>query len=620
MKFFKKKTAFISLILIFALLNAAFTSCSSPDESAIETTTEVTTSAPEEIPIIQEEDIGLTELLTLKKELRFKEDGNFRILVLSDVQSSAVPLQENVQNNIKTLVDRENPDLVLFCGDNSLNMTSAESLRIYLQGMVGYIEEKNIPWAHVYGNHDDETLSYQTSPTLSKEEQQKVYESFEWCVSKAGDEELSGVGNFVLPILRSDSDKIGFNVWCLDSGSYLSGKENSDMFPYASSYAGYGSTAYDYIRPDQIAWYYTTSQKLEEYNQETIPSIMSFHIPLQEFYTAWINRKSLSYNGEFSDSGIGASAVNSGMFSAVLARGDVKAIVCGHDHRNDFMIEYCGIKLCASSTPSNASYCYEDMLGARVLVINENDTENITTYMSYINKDTLDYNELDTISSDTLIDFENDDFATRISGYNGNTDGYVKLHEISLLFSEEKGTSESDAFAITRSKYNEDEAANDIEISFLLNGDSIGKLGEKKYLTVYVDLSNNGEAIDFGRACLGLITTDGASAIYRTSENTSSADSPLPFYYLADGATEWSVAYHSENGFFGANEGASAEGFKGLLAFPIEDMLQKGTGDTLKDSDVITGFYLYCTLLDEDMAENYFYIDDFSLVEDIFTA
>lgn len=37
--------------------------------------------------------------------------------------------------------------------------------------------------------------------------------------------------------------------------------------------------------------------------------------------------------------------INSGMFSAMLDRGDVKGVFCGHDHVNTYMENYYGILL-----------------------------------------------------------------------------------------------------------------------------------------------------------------------------------------------------------------------------------------------------------------------------------
>lgn len=40
-----------------------------------------------------------------------------------------------------------------------------------------------------------------------------------------------------------------------------------------------------------------------------------------------------------------SARVNSGLFSAMLAQGDVMATFCGHDHINDFWGEMYGIRL-----------------------------------------------------------------------------------------------------------------------------------------------------------------------------------------------------------------------------------------------------------------------------------
>jgi hypothetical protein len=93
----------------------------------------------------------------------------------------------------------------------------------------------------------------------------------------------------------------------------------------------------------------------------------------------------LEWTGEKHENG-GFSAINSGLFAAVLERGDVKAIVNGHDHVNDFMVKYHGVMLCYSSTVSTMSYYRENLLGARVFSFSQGEEGPITTYMSYLNK------------------------------------------------------------------------------------------------------------------------------------------------------------------------------------------------------------------------------------------
>jgi len=114
--------------------------------------------------------------------------------------------------------------------------------------------------------------------------------------------------------------------------------------------------------------------------------MMLFHIPLPESDIAWQYRDLLEHEGERREVGDGLG-MNSGLFAAALDRGDVRIIANGHDHRNNAMINYFGIKLCYSmtvGTNSVVSYFDEDMLGGRVVVIDQDDAENVETYLSYV--------------------------------------------------------------------------------------------------------------------------------------------------------------------------------------------------------------------------------------------
>jgi len=347
-----KKIIYVMLIMVILLAGCGQIS----SEEAKTTLTEEAGTT-----LTEEELADVKEALELKHELRCGEEGKFKILVISDVQAATIT--PKAKERIQILVDRETPDLVLFGGDNSRGIKSAENLKQYLTDMVGYIESKQIPWAHVFGNHDSE------SNRLTKEDQEEIYESFEYCLSKKGT--VTGVGNYVLPILCSDSDDIAFNVFSLDSGTYnLEAEKNT-------------GSLYDYIRFDQVLWYREMSELLEKYNENKIPSMMFFHIPLPESEIAWEHRELLKYEGECRTEGDG-TVMNPGLFAAALDRGDVKIIVNGHKHTNNAMIEYFGIKLCYSMTVTTAGYFDADMLGGRVVIIDQADAENVETYLSYV--------------------------------------------------------------------------------------------------------------------------------------------------------------------------------------------------------------------------------------------
>ena len=55
--------------------------------------------------------------LDCKHPLRFREDGTFRVLMLSDIQES-VHYDERSLRSVCALLDEAKPDLVIWGGDN----------------------------------------------------------------------------------------------------------------------------------------------------------------------------------------------------------------------------------------------------------------------------------------------------------------------------------------------------------------------------------------------------------------------------------------------------------------------------------------------------------------------
>ncbi len=349
---------------------------------------------------IQPENTVPEALQEQKHTLRFDENGEMRILMISDVQASAPAPSQRSLDAIELIVEREQPDLVLFGGDNSLGCGSEKVLQKYVEKMTEAMESRQIPWAHVYGNHDDE------GGALTRAQQQKVYESFEYCVSQTGPEDIKGVGNYVLPVYSSDESRTDpvFAVWGLDSGSYVTDKglAGSEAVLGHTMFRGHAGSTYAYMPFSQIQWYYNTSEEIEEYAGHKVPGMMYFHIPLQEFYEVVLNPEQTDMTGVQRDP-ICAGPLNSGLFTAILERGDIKAISCGHDHVNDYSAEFCGVKLCYASTLGYDTYHDEDIMGARMFIIREENPYEIETYMSYVSG----VNPHTILSSDGLtVDFE----------------------------------------------------------------------------------------------------------------------------------------------------------------------------------------------------------------------
>ena len=113
--------------------------------------------------------------------------------------------------------------------------------------------------------------------------------------------------------------------------------------------------------------------------------MMYFHIPLQETYSAWTAAWGTDAHTEGKkNENISAATVNVGLFQAVVDRGDVMMIAHGHDHINDFAVDYRGVTLAYTACIGTEVYHDTAMLGGRVVSFTADDPWNLNTYMSRV--------------------------------------------------------------------------------------------------------------------------------------------------------------------------------------------------------------------------------------------
>lgn len=310
-----------------------------------------------------------------KIPLRFHRDGSFRVLMLTDLHGG-IHHSPKLTAGIEALVDTQKPDLVLLGGDISVDrcydggICKPELLGVYLSDILEPLHRRGIPWAHVFGNHDRET-------GMDIEEQQAVYESFPLCLSMRGDRNISGVGNYVLPIFSSKIDcdrRVAYNIFALDSGQYYTRyiKEFGLPKKVEMRLENPMCTGNDASMPlpDQVMWYYNTSCAMERDNGAAIPAVMFMHIPLPEHYLCGENPEQTNLVGCKRES-VGCSELNTGLFSACLERGDVRGIFCGHDHLCTYQAEYCGITLAYASSIGYDMSTHDELRGGRVIDLYE---------------------------------------------------------------------------------------------------------------------------------------------------------------------------------------------------------------------------------------------------------
>lgn len=305
--------------------------------------------------------------------LKFNENGKFKALMVSDFHVGA-RCNPKLIKALNALLDYTEPDLVILGGDlitASRSEMDEEQFRKALENVLEPMISRKIPWIHVYGNHDKEG-------GFTNEYQQTVYESFPYCLSEAGPEELSGVGNYVRTIYSSKTGKPAFNIWAFDSHSevrdYIKAfnlkPENSRVvLPHS---LGSGSCQSS-VMFDQVAWYYNKSMEMEKEYGYKIPALMVMHIPLMEYNLIANNPEETGFVGSKRER-ICAGELNPGLFMACLQRGDVKGIFCGHEHLIDFQGTYCGIMMGYDAALGFNMSAHDDLRGGRLFEINEDGT------------------------------------------------------------------------------------------------------------------------------------------------------------------------------------------------------------------------------------------------------
>ncbi len=297
----------------------------------------------------------------------FTTDRELKVLQLTDVHIGggwmSAKKDSMAINAVAAMVTAEKPDLVIITGDISYpvpfqagTFNNKNGAKIFATLM----ENLGVYWVPVYGNHDTEAYSFYTREQLSK-----FYGSDEmkYCLFQEGDKDVDGSGNSAILVKNSDGI-ITQSLFLFDSHSYTDGDYFGAMWKY------------DNIHENQIEWYKSLVNEFNKQNAETIakvcvtdkekkeatknfgtvPSLAFYHIPSEEYKLAWDeycdNGRKDTENVKYiyGTAGESKKVVYCGvhpdnLFETMEELGSTKGIFCGHDHLNNFSIDYKGIRL-----------------------------------------------------------------------------------------------------------------------------------------------------------------------------------------------------------------------------------------------------------------------------------
>ena len=319
----------------------------------------------------------------MKNELQFSKDGKLKILQVSDPQDLKF-VRHAMTDMLSVAYDTIKPDLVVFTGDNILGNhlldrrigqghfaegkeATLESMKLSLHHILAPLQNRNIPNAMIYGNHDDMNL-------ITKDEQADIYRGYSCCMEMNTDDKSVDCDTYSIA-LKDENGQTRFNIFMLDSA--WQDKEGERK-------------CHTVVKKETVEWYKKESKRLRDENGgENVPSLMFLHIPLPEIMELTeecdenvdfalpdeLNKgkfihlngaKARGYMLEFPS----ILTDSNGLFDAVKDEGNVLAIINGHDHKNNFIGKVDGVDMISTGCASFRCYGDKRTRGVRLFEIN----------------------------------------------------------------------------------------------------------------------------------------------------------------------------------------------------------------------------------------------------------
>ena len=314
-------------------------------------------------------------MITIKKN----PNKNFVVLNLTDIQLSFKEFDKShiarkiLDHTVGTLIKRTEPDLITISGD-----LCCEHEDKGYDAFADYFESLGIPWAPIFGNHDN------MSPPEHIDKIANRFLSRSLCVYEKGAKEM-GNGNFVIEI--EENGKIISALIMVDA---------HEVFPFTNDE---GETKYSYetFWPSQKEWYKKQIDALK--SKGCYDSVLILHTPLYAYrkaseaaYKKSVNRETMTWEeslttevwnqGYENSCGLrredfGAPVFDDGVFDLLQEYGHTKNVVAGHDHKNNFIINYDGINLIYATKTGIGCYYDEEINGGTVLEIGSQGVEKV---------------------------------------------------------------------------------------------------------------------------------------------------------------------------------------------------------------------------------------------------
>ncbi|CAH9100746.1 unnamed protein product [Cuscuta europaea] len=279
---------------------------------------------------------------------------------------------------MSAILDQEHPDFVIYLGDLiTANNIPTKNASFYWDQAISPTRARGIPWASVFGNHDDmqfewpmEWFSSSGVPPIQCPQNHSYPGDEEDCSfrgttrldliknevecntllshSRSGRKDMwPSVSNYVLKLsLSSDPESAVVYMYFLDSG---------------------GGSYPEVISKAQVEWFNHTAHELN--HDARVPELMFWHIPSQEYQDASA-QLSLHKNcvGSMFGEKVAAQEAEMGIMELLEGRSSLMALFVGHNHGLDWCCPYKKLWLCYARHTGYGGYGNWDR-GSRIIEI-----------------------------------------------------------------------------------------------------------------------------------------------------------------------------------------------------------------------------------------------------------
>ncbi|MBR3750275.1 MAG: metallophosphoesterase [Clostridia bacterium] len=265
-------------------------------------------------------------------------------------------------DHIRSLIAQTRPDVIFITGD--IIYGEFDDNGSVLSWFCSFMDSFGIPWAPVFGNHDNESA-------MGVKWQCELFESSRYCLFKRGT--VSGNSNYTVGL--ACGDELVRVLYMLDSNGC-----GASNHPEVIKRPG--------IYPDQVSFIKDRAERIRASQHKQIPAFMAYHIPTEDFWRAELARGYAENMDKMYVIGVDVCQRDDdfGMkhekysfistpesFLTDMKACGVDGVFVGHCHKNNTCIRHDGVRFVFGLKTAQYDYHMAGQLGGTLITLEGDD-------------------------------------------------------------------------------------------------------------------------------------------------------------------------------------------------------------------------------------------------------